>query len=66
MAEQLKRYNIEALEKFTVRTFYTEVEAASPEEAIAIVQAGDWPYDDKRIEEGGEEWIRVVDIEEVK
>jgi hypothetical protein len=56
-------YRVEALEKFVVRTFY-HLEAADKEEAEALCKAGEVAYDDKIIEEGDEEWIETVSVEE--
>jgi hypothetical protein len=59
----MPRYRVEALEKFVVRTFY-EVEAPDVEEAEALCKAGEVGYHDKEIEEGDEEWIETVSVEE--
>ena len=59
----MAEYRVEALEKFVVRTIY-HVEADSPEEAEKLCKAGDVAYDDKTIEEGDEEWIETVSVEE--
>ncbi len=59
----MPRFRVEALEKFVVRTFY-HVEAANEEEAEALCEAGEVAYDDKAIEEGDEEWIETVSVEE--
>jgi hypothetical protein len=59
----MPRYEVEALEKFIVRTFY-HVEAANAEEAEALCKAGKVAYDDKTIEEGDEEWLETVSVEE--
>lgn len=57
-------YTVEALEKFVVRTIYREVEADSPEEAERLVRAGEVSYDSHEIEEGDEQFIQVVTIED--
>ena len=59
----MPRYRVEALEKFVVRTFY-HVEADDPQEAEALCKAGEVAYDDTTIEEGDEEWIETVSVEE--
>jgi hypothetical protein len=60
----MPRYRVEALEKFVVRTFYHVEAAANEEEAEALCKAGEVAYDDKIIEEGDEEWIETVSVEE--
>ena len=59
----MPRYRVEALEKFIVRTFY-HVEADNLHEAEALCKAGEVAYDDKSVEEGDEEWIETVSVEE--
>jgi hypothetical protein len=59
----MRRYRVEALEKFVVRTFY-HVEAADADEAETLCKAGEVAYDDKIIEEGDEEWLETVSVEE--
>lgn len=59
----MPKYRVEALEKFVVRTVY-HVEANSPDEAEALCKNGDAAYDDKAVEEGDEEWIETVSVEE--
>lgn len=59
----MPRYRIEALEKFVVRTVYV-VEAANAQLAEAKCRAGEVAYDEKTIEEGDEEWLETVSIEE--
>jgi hypothetical protein len=59
----MPRYRVEALEKFVVRTYY-HVESADAEEAEGLCKAGEVAYDEKVIEEGDEEWIETVSIEE--
>ena len=60
----MPRYMIVALEKFTIRTTYNDVEAATPEEAERMVRAGEVAYDAHEIEEGDEEYIETVSVEE--
>jgi hypothetical protein len=59
----MPRFRVEALEKFVVRTF-NHVEAADADEAEALCKAGEVAYDDKIIEEGDEEWVETVSVEE--
>lgn len=59
----MPRYRVEALEKFIVRTVY-HVEARSPKQAERRCKAGEVAYDDKSIEEGDEEWLETVSVEE--
>ena len=59
----MPRYRVEALEKFVVRTEYV-VEAANAQQAEAKCRAGEVAYDEKTIEEGDEEWLETVAIEE--
>ena len=59
----MPKYRVEALDKFVVRTVY-HVEANSPDEAEALCKSGDAAYDDKTVEEGDEEWIETVSVEE--
>lgn len=59
----MARYRVEALEKFLVRTVYF-VEAASKREAVRRCKAGDVPYEDHEIEEGDDEWIETLSVEE--
>jgi hypothetical protein len=56
------KYEVEALEKFVVRTWY-EVEANSPEEAERLCQDGKVAYDESEIEEGDEEWLDTIAVE---
>jgi hypothetical protein len=51
------------LEKFVVRTIY-HVEAPDPKKAEALCKAGEVAYDDKTVEEGDEEWLKTVSVEE--
>lgn len=59
----MPKYRVEALEKFVVRTIYN-VEASSPDEAEKLCKSGNAAYDDKTIEEGDEEWIETVSVED--
>ena len=61
----MKRYRVEALEKFVVRTVYS-VEAANPQEAETSCKAGRVAYESSSIEEGDEKWIETVSVEEEK
>jgi hypothetical protein len=61
----MPRFRVEALEKFIVRTFY-HVEAADEDEAETLCKAGEVAYDSSSIEEGDEEWIETISIEECK
>lgn len=54
-------YEVEALEKFVVRTTYS-VSAESREEAERLCKSGDVAYDSAKIEEGDEEWLETVSI----
>ncbi|MFO0906851.1 MAG: hypothetical protein U0835_00525 [Isosphaeraceae bacterium] len=60
----MPRYTVTALEKFVVRTVYAAIEAAGPEEAERIVRDGQASYDSHAIEEGGEEYLETVSVEE--
>ena len=59
----MSKYRVEALEKFIVRTVYI-VEATSPEQAEALCRGGEVAYEDRTIEEGDEEWLETVSVEE--
>ncbi len=59
----MTKYRVEALEKFVVRTVY-HVDADDPDQAEALCKAGEIAYDDKTVEEGDEEWIETVSVEE--
>lgn len=59
----MTKFRVEALEKFVVRTTYV-VDANSPEQTEALCKAGQVVYDEKSIEEGDEEWIETVSVEE--
>lgn len=59
----MPRYRVEALEKFVVRTEYV-VEAANAQQAEALCKSGEVAYDEKTTEEGDEEWLETVSVEE--
>lgn len=59
----MPRFKITALEKFIVKTEY-EVEADDRETALSMCQAGEVGYDKAEIQEGDEEWLEHVEIEE--
>jgi len=59
----MPRFRVEALEKFVVRTIYV-VDAADAEQAEAQCRAGDVAYDHHSVEEGDEEWLETVSVEE--
>ena len=56
-------YQVEALEKFVVRTVY-HVDAADADEAELLCRSGKGAYDLTSIEEGDEEWLETVSVEE--
>jgi Uma2 family endonuclease len=58
-----KKYRVEALEKFVVRTVYL-VEADNAKQAEEYAKEGYDPYEKVTIEEGDEEWIETVSVEE--
>ena len=60
--EPMPKYEVEALEKFVVRTTYF-VEADSQEQAEALCKSGNVAYDSKSTEEGDEEWLETVSVE---
>jgi hypothetical protein len=60
----MPKYRVEALEKFVVRTVY-HVEADHPKLAEVKCQNGEVGYDQRTIEEGDEQWIETVSVEEV-
>lgn len=57
----MPQYEVEALEKFVVRTTYF-VEAESPQQAEQLCKSGNVAYDTKAIEEGDEEWLETVPV----
>jgi hypothetical protein len=59
-----KKFDLDCLEKFVVKTRYVGVEADTKEEAEALVKAGKVGYDQKEIQEGDEEFIEVIGVEE--
>lgn len=60
----MPKYEVEALEKFVVRTTYF-VEADSPEQAEQLCKSGNVAYDSQSTEEGDEEWLETVSVETV-
>jgi hypothetical protein len=56
-------YRVEALEKFVVRTVYNVV-AKNRKAAEVLCKMGQVAYDEKSIEEGNEEWLKTVSIEQ--
>jgi hypothetical protein len=60
----MPRYAVTALEKFLVKTTY-HLEAADPRQAEAICKAGRVAYEDFSVEEGDDEWVETVAIEEL-
>lgn len=63
----MPKFTVVAIEKFRVRTVYTEVEADSPDEAERLVREGRVAYDSHEIVEGDEEYVEtesVVDRDE--
>ena len=60
----MRRYRIEALEKFIVRTVYF-VEADTPEQAEQLCKSGETGYEQKTIEESNEEWLETVSVEPI-
>lgn len=59
----MPQYRVEALERFIVRTVY-EVESNTPEQAESLCKSGEVAYESKSIEEGDEEWVETISIEE--
>ena len=59
----MARYRVEALEKFVVRTVY-HVEADDAQQAETLCKSGQVAYDKSSIEEGDEEWLETVSIEQ--
>jgi hypothetical protein len=57
------RYRVEALEKFLVRTTYF-VEAGGPGEAERLCRDGRVAYEKHQIEEGDDEWIETLSVDE--
>lgn len=58
----MPKYRVEALEKFVVRTVY-HVNAADPEAAETLCKSGQATYDDMSVEDGDEEWVETVTVE---
>ena len=61
----MPRYKVVGLEKFVVRTVYEEVDAPNPQAAQKLCEHGKVAYDSHTIEEGDEEWLETVSVEEV-
>lgn len=61
----MPRYRVEALEKFVVRTIYY-VDTKTPEKAVALCKSGEVAYDTSSVEEGDEEWLETVAVEEAE
>jgi hypothetical protein len=61
----MARYRVEALEKFTVRTVYHDVEAPNAAAAELRCFEGKEAYDESANEEGGEEWLETISVEEI-
>jgi len=59
-------YEIEALEKFVVRTRYRDVEARNAEEAERLVRSGEVAYDRNEVEGGDDEYLETVSVEEIE
>jgi len=57
-----RRYRVEALERFLMRTHYY-VDAKSPEEAERICKGGAAAYEDSEFAEGDNQWIETVEVE---
>jgi len=55
-------YQVEALEKFVVRTVY-RVEAEDPQQAESLCKQGKVAYHRYQIEEGDEVWLETVRVE---
>jgi hypothetical protein len=56
-------FRIKALEKFLVRTTYY-VEAQSEKEAEILCKEGNVAYEDSETQEGDDEWIETLEVEE--
>jgi hypothetical protein len=56
-------YCLTALEKFLVKTVYY-VSAATPEQAEQLCKDGEVAYEQVTIEEGDDEWVDTILIEE--
>ena len=60
----MPKFTVEALERFTVRAIYRNVEASSAEMAETLCKTGEAAYDHIEPEEGCEEWLETVSVEE--
>lgn len=58
-----KVFEVEALEKFAVRTRYL-VEATSQEEAEDLCKNGKVAYESHEIVEGEDEWLETLGVQE--
>ena len=56
----MPKFRVEALEKFLVRTVY-HVEADTMDVAMELCRTGKVAYDEHVVEEGGDEWLYVLD-----
>lgn len=61
----MPKFDLDCLEKFVVKTKYVGVEADTQAEAEDLVKEGKVGYDQKEIQEGDEEFIEIVEVEEV-
>lgn len=62
MSEGTRRlFMVNAVEKFTRRTTYY-VSANSPEEAERKCKEGEASYDSSSPVDGGDEWVKTVDV----
>ena len=60
----MTKFDVEAVERFLVRTVYRGVEAADRKAAVRRCRDGLKAYEDKEILEGDEEWIQTLPVEE--
>ena len=60
----MPKFTVTALEKFAVRTVYRGVEAENQTMAEVKCQNGLAEYDDHTIEEGDEQWIETLEVEQ--
>ena len=59
----MPEFRVTALEKFLVTTIYV-VSAANPDEAERLCQEGEASYEQVSIEEGDDEWVETISIQE--
>ena len=57
-------FTVIALEKFMVQTVYRNVEAKTGEEAAERCRNGSEAYEQCEIQEGEEEWLDTVSVEQ--